>query len=86
MTQATFNQILDQIETLDINELQQLQQSIQSRLIQQQTSQQSAFHRVLLASGLVQQVKYPSLKQSTERQLIQIQGRAISETILEERR
>jgi hypothetical protein len=86
MSQATVNKILSQLETLEINELQQLQQSIQFRLLQQETSQQSAFHQILLASGLVQQVKDPSSKQPTDWQLIQIQGKGLSETILEERR
>jgi hypothetical protein len=86
MSQATVNKILSQLETLEINELQQLQQSIQFRLLQQKTSQRSAFHQVLLTSGLVQQIKDASSKQSTEWQLIQIQGKDLSETILEERR
>lgn len=86
MTQATFNQILDQIETLDIDELQQLQQSIQHRISHQKNSQQSVFHEVLIASGLVQQIKHPSSDPSTKRHLIQIQGKGMSETILEERR
>jgi hypothetical protein len=86
MTQATFNQILNQLETLNMDELQQLQQSIQFRLIHQKKSQRSVFHEVLLASGLVQQIKCQSSEQPTERKLVQIQGQAISETILEERR
>jgi hypothetical protein len=53
MTQVIVHQILSQIETLDTEELRQLQQSIQSRLTQHQTAQQASFHQTLLASGLL---------------------------------
>jgi Putative addiction module component len=78
--------LLSQIETLETEELQQLQQSIQSRLAQHQTAQQAGFLQILLASGLTQQVKYPTSHQSIERRLVEIQGKPLSETILEERR
>lgn len=86
MSQATFHKILSQLETLGLDELQQLQQSVQARLIQQKNAQQKTFHQVLLNSGLVQQIKSPTSERSTERKLIQIQGKSISTTILEERR
>jgi hypothetical protein len=87
MTQVIVNQILSQLETLGTEELQQLQQSIQSRLAQHQTTQQAGFLQTLLASGLAKQIKYPtSSHPSTERRLVEIQGKPLSETILEERR
>jgi hypothetical protein len=86
MTQVIVNQILNQLETLETEELQQLQQSIQSRLAQHQTVQQSGFLQALLASCLTQQIKYPNSHQSIERRLVEIQGKPISKTILEERR
>jgi Putative addiction module component len=88
--EAAFTQVkqllLSQIETLETEELQQLQQSIQSRLAQHQTAQQAGFLQTLLASGLTQQIKYPASHPSTERRLAEIQGKPLSETILEERR
>jgi hypothetical protein len=78
--------LLRQIETLETEELQQLQQSIQSRLTQHQTAPQADFLQTLLASRLTQQIKYPTSHQSIERRLVEIQGKPISETILEERR
>jgi hypothetical protein len=79
--------LLSQIETLEtIEELQQLQQSIQSRLTQHQTAPQADFLQTLLASGLTQQIKYPNSHQSIERRLVEVQGKPLSETILEERR
>jgi Putative addiction module component len=79
-------QLLSQIETLETGELQQLQQSIQSRLAQHQTAPQADFIQTLQDSGLTQQIKYPTSQQSIERRLVEVQGKPLSETILEERR
>jgi hypothetical protein len=87
MAQAILNQILAQIETLELEELQQLNQIIQRHLAdKEETAQQTKFHKALLTSGLVKQLKQPSYSQQIERRLIQIQGKPVSETIIEERR
>jgi len=87
MTQAILNQILDQLETLDLEELQQLNQTIQRYLAnKEQAAQRTKFHKALLTSGLVKQIKQPAYSQQTERRLIQVQGKPVSETIVEERR
>lgn len=87
MAQAILNQILAQIETLELEELQQLNQAIQRYLAdKQETPQRATFHKALLTSGLVKQLKQPSYTRQTERQLIQVQGKPVSETIIEERR
>jgi hypothetical protein len=78
--------LLSQIEMLETEELQKLQQSIQSRLTQHQTAPQADFLQTLLASGLTQRIKYPNSHQSIERRLVEVQGKPLSETILEERR
>ncbi|MBA3920899.1 MAG: hypothetical protein H0X31_03960 [Nostocaceae cyanobacterium] len=68
-------------------ELQQLNQAVQDRLASQKVAdEQTAFHQALLESGLVKQIKIPSLRQPIERRLVEVQGQPISETILEERR
>ncbi len=86
MAQTTLEQILDQLETLEPQELQKLSQVVQEYLTPgEETARVSAFHKSLLASGLVRQIKRPFFKQ-TERQLIQIQGSPLSGTIIEERR
>ena len=46
----------------------------------------ASFYQALLASGLVTRIKQPSRDQAFERPLIQIQGKPLSETIIEERR
>ncbi|MEB3336855.1 MAG: hypothetical protein VKJ46_05280 [Leptolyngbyaceae bacterium] len=97
MNQAILNQIVEQLEALDLKELQQLNQVIQTHLgksgfqqkeiaLQETASQRTKFHQALLTSGLVKQLNQPSNTQQPERRLIQIQGQPISETILEERR
>ena len=86
MAQTTLDQILGQLETLEPQELQKLSQVVQDYLTPgEETARVSAFHKSLLASGLVRQIKRPSSRQ-TERQLIQVQGNSLSETVIEERR
>ncbi|XGV97071.1 MAG: hypothetical protein ACAF41_30665 [Leptolyngbya sp. BL-A-14] len=87
MPQETLSQILNQLETLEIEELQRLHQTIQQYLAERQRSNaQSAFHQALVDSGLVKQVKHPSNDSTTQRRLIHLQGKPISETIIEDRR
>jgi hypothetical protein len=87
MAQAILNQILEQLKTLELEELQQLNQAIQKRLAdKEEAAQRSTFHEALLASGFVKQIKEPTYSQQTEQQLIQIQGKPVSKTIIEERR
>jgi len=87
MTQAILTQILNQLETLDLKELQQLNQKIQQYLIdKEEADKQAVFHQSLLDTGLVKQIKRPSSQLITERRLLEIEGKPISETIIEERR
>ncbi|MEB3215353.1 MAG: hypothetical protein VKN72_03700 [Nostocales cyanobacterium 94392] len=87
MTQTILDEILAQLKSLEMVELQQLNQAVQERLTSQQvTSEQAAFHQALLESGLVRQIKMPSLRKNCERRLFEIQGQPISETIIQERR
>ncbi|MDY7008449.1 MAG: hypothetical protein SWX82_32150 [Cyanobacteriota bacterium] len=72
---------------LEPEELQQLNQTIQKYLINKKgLDRQDAFHKSLINSGIIKQIKLPSYKPITERRLIQIEGKPISETIIEERR
>ena len=58
MALVTLNQILKQLETLEIGELQQLNQMIQKYLADKEESvKQAAFHQALIDSGLVKQIK-----------------------------
>ncbi|MBD2569430.1 hypothetical protein [Anabaena lutea] len=87
MALVTLNQILKQLETLEIGELQQLNQMIQKYLTDKEESvKQAAFHQALIDSGLVKQIKHPTYEPISERQLIYVEGSPVSETIIEERR
>lgn len=87
MAQAILNQILDQLETLELAELQQLNRAIQDYLaLKEDAAKRIAFHQALLSSGLVLQIKKPSQERLTQRRLIQVEGKPVSETIIEERR
>lgn len=87
MAQATLNQILRQLETLEIEKLHQLNQTVQKYLAsKEETSKRAAFHQALLDSGLVKQIRHRVYEPLAQRQLIKIKGKPVSETIIEERR
>lgn len=87
MPQALLNQILNQLQSLEPSELQQLSQVIQRYLKDDEvTAKRAAFHQALVGTGLVRQIKNPNFEGRTHQRLIQIQGEPISQTIVEERR
>ncbi|MCL1469095.1 hypothetical protein [Argonema antarcticum] len=87
MAVTTLDQILKQLDTLEIEELKELNQTIQKYLAErEETLNKSAFHQALINSGLVKQIKHPAYLTSADRKLIQIEGKPVSETIIEERR
>ncbi|WP_013320858.1 hypothetical protein [Gloeothece verrucosa] len=53
---------------------------------QQKTVQKTKFYQALLESGLVKQIKNPTYDEPTKRKLLEVQGKPVSETIIEERR
>ncbi|BAU14035.1 hypothetical protein LEP3755_45790 [Leptolyngbya sp. NIES-3755] len=86
MAQATLNQILNQLKTLEPEELEQLTQAIHQQLShQKEVNDQAAVHEALLAAGLVKRIRQP-IQHSVERQLLEISGEPVSETIIQERR
>ena len=86
MSQAILSQMLETLQFLEPEELQQLHRAIQNRLLDSEVvAKQAAFHQALVNSGLVRQIKKSSY-QSKERKLIQVEGKPISNTIIEERR
>lgn len=87
MASVVLQEIISRLEGLDVNELQELNQVIQQYLTEQEEScKKAAFHQALLSSGLVKQIKRPIYRQTTQEQLIYLEGKPLSETILEERR
>lgn len=87
MPQALLNQILNQLQSLEPSELQQLSQVIQRYLKDDEVlAKRAAFHQALVGSGLVRQIKNPNFEGRTHQRLIQVQGEPISQTIVGERR
>lgn len=86
MTSITLSQILERLESLEVEELQQIDGMVQRYLSQREAdARQVAFHRSLIESGLVKQIK-PRRHESTEKQVIKVEGKPVSQTIIEERR
>lgn len=87
MPQAILKQILDQLQGLEPSELQQLSQAVDQYLQANDASvKQTAFHQALVKLGLVQQIKTPNFEKRGSQRLIQVQGDAVSQTIVGERR
>ena len=87
MAEAVLQRMLSEIPVLDQHELRQVQQAVQARLAPQgQAKKRRAFYRALRASGLVRQIKVHPANNNEQRQLAQVQGPPISQTIIEERR
>jgi tetratricopeptide (TPR) repeat protein len=74
------------LEALEQKNKAMLEELNEHKQTSEEEANRLAFHRALLASGLVRQIKQPPRSQPSERQLIQVQGKPVSETIIEERR
>lgn len=53
---------------------------------QDEADKLEVFHQVLLSKDLLKEVKKPHVADTIERQLIEIKGKPISQTIIEERK
>lgn len=53
---------------------------------QDETDKLEVFHQTLLSQGLVKEVKKPHVTDMIERQLIEVKGKPVSQTIIEERK
>ena len=87
MGRTSVGQVLEMIRELDTDELREVRQAVDAQLGQQgEASGREAFRRALLEAGLVQEFKAPPIRPAEERPLVPIQGKPLSETIIEERR
>ena len=74
--------IAEAIKTLSSTERQYLRKLLRER---DETDKLAVFHQALLSQGLVKEVKKPHVRTTIERQLIEVKGKPVSETIIEER-
>jgi hypothetical protein len=83
---TVLDQILEQIATLGPEQLHQVQEAVQDRLASSEEERKRArFHRALLASGLVREIK-PGPTGAVPEQPVPVTGEPLSETIIRERR
>lgn len=87
MAQATLEQVINQVHTLQADELQILEQAIRARRVStEEAKKKEAFHQALLASGLVKRIVRRTEPDTSERRLVEVLGEPVSETIIRERR
>jgi hypothetical protein len=87
MAQATLDRILNELQSLEWDDLQQVEEAIRARRWHdvKEAEGEEQFRRALVASGLVAQYK-PGLPVYDDVPLIEIEGKPLSQTIIEERR
>jgi len=80
------DRILEAVQTLTPDEQRQLRLRLDERLGQQEAAAKAqGFHQALLVSGLVTTIKAPRAGAAGQRRLIEVKGKPLSETIIEER-
>jgi hypothetical protein len=83
----SLQELIKEVKALNRDEQQQLRKLLDEMLAQQEEAERrKAFHQTLLAAGLVKTIKTPRAASTRERGLIQVKGKPLSETIIEERR
>ena len=76
-------EIAEAIKTLSPTDRHHLQELLKE---QDEVEKLEVFHQVLLSQGLVKEVKNPPVTDAIERQLIEVKGKPVSQTIIEERK
>jgi hypothetical protein len=87
MAQATLTRILDEIKTLEPEELKEVERAARAlREPAEKEAEREAVLQILEETGLVAEIKRPPMDMTQERKTVPIQGKPLSETIIEERR
>jgi hypothetical protein len=87
MAQVTLERILQEIKTLELEELLQVQQAIQAQLAPADYSpEEERVLQEMLKVGLLTEIKPRRPDRQVAYPPVPIQGKPLSETILEERR
>ena len=76
-------EIVEAIKTLSPTDRHHLRKLLRAR---DEADKLEIFHQVLLSQGLVKEVKKPHVPATIERQLIEVKGKPVSETIIEARK
>ena len=76
-------EIAEAIKTLSSTDRHHLRKLLKE---QDEVDKLEVFHQVLLSKGLVKEVKNPPVTDTIERCLIEVKGKSVSQTIIEERK
>jgi hypothetical protein len=83
----SFQELIEEVKALSPDEQRRLRKLLDDMLAQQEEAAKiDVFHQALLAAGLVKSIKTPHTASTADRRLIQVRGKPLSETIIEERR
>ena len=87
MAQATLTRILNELKTLEPEELRQVQRVVEEQLASTlATDPDEQVLQAMLKVGLITEIKRPDRHANPERPAVPILGKPLSETIIEERR
>ncbi len=87
MAKATLDRIVEEIKTLAPDERRQLREMLDAMMVPAgEEDKRKALHQTLRAAGLATQVRQPRATDTPKRRRIEVQGKPVSETIIEERR
>ncbi len=89
MAKVTLERVLEEVKALTANEQQQLREALDRLLSATESlSAEDELERRLFEAGLLSEIKPPvtDLAPYRDRKLIEVKGKPLSETIIEERR
>jgi hypothetical protein len=87
MSQAAVNHILQQLQSLSEEELRYIDQAIKDQLKPpKHTGKREALYANLKARGLIEEIRKSPLEDDALPPLIEVPGKPVSQTIIEERR
>ena len=87
MARATLDRIVEEIKTLAPDEWRQLREMLDAMMVPaEEEDKRQALHQALRTAGLLTQIRQPRATDTPHRRWIEVQGKPVSETIIEERR
>ncbi|MCW3100201.1 MAG: hypothetical protein JWL77_5819 [Chthonomonadaceae bacterium] len=87
MAQATLNRVLKDISALELSELGSVERAVRERLETAGYSHEEwTAMQTLIDAGLIKEIKPRTKKSVTDYVPVPIQGKPLSETVIEERR
>ena len=87
MAKTPLDHLVEEIKTLASDEQWQLREILEAMLMPvEEEAKRKALRQALQAAGLITQVRQPRVVDMSPRRRIDVQGKPVSETIIEERR